>query len=75
MSRRGNPNWIKAYVSAPYRLGLVTSSQEGSVRRKLGLRQKASVVVCPTAKLPAEIKLHENLRMESCSRWPEFEVD
>ena len=52
---------------------VVTSSQKGSVRRKLELRQKASVVVCPTAKLPAEIKLHENLRMESCSRWPEFE--
>jgi len=41
------------------------------VRWKSRLRQKTSVVVCPTAKLPAEVKLDANLHMKSCSRWPE----
>jgi len=43
-----------------------------SLSWKLRLRQKTSVVVCPTAKLPAEVKLDTNLRLESCSRWPEY---
>ena len=42
------------------------------MRKKLQLRQKTTVVVCPTAKLPAEVKLDTNLRMESCSRRADF---
>ncbi len=41
------------------------------VRWKSRLRQKTSVVVCPTAKLPAEVNVDANLHMKSCSRWSE----
>ena len=38
---------------------------------ELWLVRKTCVVVCPTAKLPAEVKLDASLRLESCSRWSE----
>jgi hypothetical protein len=34
--------------------------------------QRTCVVVCPTAKMPAKVKLDANLGLESCSRWPEY---
>ena len=34
--------------------------------------RQTCVVVCPTAKLPAEVKLDTSLGLESCSRWPEY---
>jgi hypothetical protein len=35
--------------------------------------RKTSVVVCPTAQLPAEVGLHSDASIESCSRWPHLE--
>lgn len=35
--------------------------------------KKTSVVVCPTAQLPAEVGLDSDARIESCSRWPDLE--
>jgi hypothetical protein len=35
--------------------------------------RKTSVVICPTAQLPAEVGLDSDARMESCSRWPHLE--
>jgi len=35
--------------------------------------RKATVVVCPTAELPARFELNPVHGMESCSRWPELE--
>jgi hypothetical protein len=35
--------------------------------------QKSTVVICPTAELPAQVELDAVQRMESCSRWPELE--
>jgi hypothetical protein len=43
-----------------------------NVDLELRLSQKACVVVCPTAKLPAEVKLDTSLGLESCSRWLEY---
>ena len=40
---------------------------------ELRLVRKTCVVVCPTAKLPAEVKLDTSLGLESCSRWSEYE--
>ena len=42
-----------------------------NVDLELRLVRKTCVVVCPTAKLPAEVKLEASLRLESCSRWSE----
>jgi len=41
----------------------------------VGVRRfsKSTVVICPTVKLPAEVGLDPELRMESCSRWPELQ--
>ena len=39
---------------------------------ELRLSQKTCVVVCPTAKLPAEVKLDTSFGLESCSRWAEY---
>ena len=35
--------------------------------------QKSTVVICPTAELPAQVELDGVQRMGSCSRWPELE--
>jgi hypothetical protein len=43
-----------------------------NVGLELRLSQKTCVVVCPTAKLPAEVKLDTSLGLESCSRWSEY---
>ena len=50
-------------------LGFLSAGGRGILRR----RDKTTVVICPTAKLPAEVGLDPELRMESCSRWPELE--
>ncbi len=50
-------------------LGFLSLSARGIFRR----REKTTVVICPTVKLPAEVRLDPELRMESCSRWPELE--
>jgi hypothetical protein len=42
-----------------------------NVDLELRLVRKMCVVVCPTAKLPAEVKLDTSLGLESCSRWSE----
>src|SRR5664279_5030360 len=42
-----------------------------NVDLELRLVRKTCVVVCPTAKLPAEVKLDTSLGLESCSRWSE----
>src|ERR1700746_3238250 len=34
---------------------------------------KTTVVICPTAELPAQVRLHSVERLESCSRWPELQ--
>jgi hypothetical protein len=34
---------------------------------------KTTVVICPTAELPAQVGLDSVERLESCSRWPELE--
>jgi hypothetical protein len=34
---------------------------------------KTTVVICPTAELPAKVGLDSVERLESCSRWPELE--
>jgi len=34
---------------------------------------KTTVVICPAAKLPAEVQLDPADRLESCSRWPDLE--
>ena len=43
-----------------------------NVDLELRLVRKRCVVVCTTAKLPAEVKLDTSLGLESCSRWPEY---
>jgi hypothetical protein len=50
-------------------LGFLSLSARGIFRR----RDKTTVVICPTVKLPAEVGLDPKLRMESCSRWPELQ--
>ena len=45
-----------------------------SARGILGRRDKTTVVICPTAGLPAEVRLDLDRRTESCSRWPELQV-
>jgi len=35
--------------------------------------QKTTVVICPTAELPAQVGLDPLHGMESCSRWPELQ--
>lgn len=50
-------------------LGFLSLSARGILRR----RDKTTVVICPTMKLPAEVGLDPELRMESCSRWPELQ--
>jgi hypothetical protein len=50
-------------------LGFLSLSTRGIFRR----RHKTTVVICPTVKLPAEVGLDPELRMESCSRWPELQ--
>lgn len=42
-------------------------------RRIFGGPQKTTVVICPTAELPAMVALDPVQGVESCSRWPEFE--
>jgi hypothetical protein len=49
--------------------GFLSLGARGILRR----RDKTTVVICPTAKLPAEVGLDPELRMESCSRWPELQ--
>lgn len=39
----------------------------------LGGPQKTTVVICPSAQLPAQAGLDTLQRMDSCSRWPELE--
>jgi hypothetical protein len=34
---------------------------------------KTTVVICPTAELPAKVGLDSVERLDSCSRWPELE--
>ena len=43
-----------------------------NVDLELRLSRKTCVVVCPTAKLPAEVKLDTSLGLESCSRQSEY---
>lgn len=50
-------------------LGFLSLSARGILRRG----DKTTVVICPTAKLPAAVGLDPELRMESCSRWPELQ--
>ena len=38
-------------------------------------RSKAAIVICPTAKAPAEVGLDDSQRVESCSRWPDLQPD
>ena len=48
----------------------VRCSEEASVRKKLQLRHKTTVVVCPKNELPAEVNLDANLDIVLCSRRP-----
>jgi len=48
---------------------LLSLGSRGILRR----RDKTTVVICPTMKLPAGVGLDSNLHMESCSRWPELQ--
>jgi len=48
---------------------LLSFGARGIFRR----RDKATVVICPAMKLPAEVGLNPDLHMESCSRWPELQ--
>jgi hypothetical protein len=50
-------------------LGFLSLSARGILHR----RDKTTVVICPTVKLPAEVGLDPALHMESCSRWPELQ--
>jgi hypothetical protein len=50
-------------------LGFLSLGARGILRR----RDKTTVVICPTMELPAEVGLDPDLRMESCSRWPELQ--
>jgi hypothetical protein len=50
-------------------LGFLSLAARGIFRR----RDKTTVVICPTVKLPAGVGLNPELRMESCSRWPELQ--
>jgi hypothetical protein len=43
------------------------------VRRTLGGSPKVTVVICPKAKLPAEVGTDAVHRLQSCSRWIESE--
>ena len=38
-----------------------------------GKNKKTTIVICPTAELPAQIAVDAEQRMESCSRWPQLE--
>jgi hypothetical protein len=49
-------------------LGFLSLSARGIFRR-----DKTTVVICPTVKLPAGVGLDPELRIESCSRWPELQ--
>jgi hypothetical protein len=66
------------FVSQPWVLiigtAVVLLAVSLAVRRKPRLRQQTSVVMCPPAGLPAEVKLDANLHIESCSRRKEHQV-
>jgi len=47
----------------------ISSGARGFLRR----HGKTTVVICPAMELPAEVRLDPDLRMESCSRWPELQ--
>ncbi len=66
-----NPaRYLKPYVAGMAAfLGFLSMGARGILRR----RHKTTVVICPTMKLPAEVGLDPELRMESCSRWPELQ--
>src|ERR1019366_6438286 len=66
-----NPaKYLKPYVAGMAAfLGFLSLGARGILRR----RQKTTVVICPTMKLPAEVGLDPEFRMESCSRWPELQ--
>jgi hypothetical protein len=61
---------LKPYVAGMAAfLGFLSAGARGILRR----RRKTTVVICPTMKLPADVGLDPELRMESCSRWPELQ--
>ncbi len=62
--------YLKPYVAgiAAF-LGFLSLGARGILRR----RHKTTVVICPTMKLPAAVGLDPELRMGSCSRWPEMQ--
>jgi hypothetical protein len=66
-----NPaKYLKPYVAGMAAfLGFLSLGARGILRR----RHKTTVVICPTMKLPAEVGLDPEFRMESCSRWPELQ--
>jgi len=66
-----NPaKYLKPYVAGMAAfLGFLSVGVRGILRR----RDKTTVVICPTMKVPAEVGLDPELRMESCSRWPELQ--
>ncbi len=67
-----NPaKYLKPYTAGRMAafLGFLSLSARGIFRR----RDKTTVVICPTMKLPAEVGLDPELHMESCSRWQELQ--
>ena len=51
----------------------VRSFRAGVHRVFAASAKKTTVVICPTAQLPAKVRLDADSRMEGCSRWPELQ--
>ena len=58
-------------------LNLIQAARSMWVRASgiLGHRSKATIVICPTVKVPAEVGLDDRQRIESCSRWPDLQSE
>jgi hypothetical protein len=55
----------------PYTAAMASFLSSFGARGILRRRGKTTVVICPPMKLPAEVELGRDLRIGSCSRWPE----
>ena len=55
----------------PYAAAMAAFLSSLGARGILRRRGKTTVVICPPMKLPAEVELGRDLRIGSCSRWPE----
>ena len=62
--------YLRPYVAGVAWFSRLLSLGVGGILR---CRNKTTVVICPPMKLPAEVGIGPGLRMESCSRWLDFQ--